>query len=534
MAAKSTKYHLEIQTHRKKPYGLLRNSYRVDGKVRHETLCRFTGLSLSQLRDMQAAIQGKIVSKDKFVITGSREYGASYAVAALFKQLGLHKTLLARSGEEWVRACTAMVVGRIVYAGSKLSLSHCGSFSALWEICGIKGDVDVDKHCYEAMDTLLGRQQAIQRALAKKHISDGTLVLYDITSSYMEGEYENSDLVNFGYNRDQKRGHEQIVISLLCAKDGCPVAVDVLKGNTKDETTVMNKIKEIQEEFGIQRIVFVGDRGMITQAQYNKINHDMVKAISALNHKSIEALRQRGIIQLSMFEENNIAEIVDGDIRYCLCKNPRMAVKETAQRQTLLSKTAEELDKIMTCTRKSKYSKEVRSGQVLNKYKMGKFVVFSGSGDNLSYRFDEDKISQEQQLDGCYVTFTDVSPEDMTMVEVVEAYKSLIQVEQAFRSMKTVRLEIRPVYHKKDDRIKCHVFICLLAYYVMWHIKQRLRPFFDSDRAGKKRKFTFDYVIESLKSIRLNSVSFLGANSAVVTTPNDEQKYILDLLELKI
>lgn len=534
MDKKSNSYHLDIQTHRKNPYGLLRNSYREDGKVKKETICRFTGLSLEQLRMMQAAIQGKIVMKEDFKITQSREYGASYACVALMKTLGLHTDIFSRPAEAWVRCCLAMIVGRVIYAGSKLSLSHCSSYSALWEICGMDEVIDVNIHCYEAMDKLLQRQGAIQKKLCAKHLSNGTLVLYDITSCYMEGEYENSELLNFGYNRDRKRGHEQIVISLLCSKDGCPVAVEVLRGNTKDETTVLDKIDELKEKYGIDKVMFVGDRGMVTQAKYKQIDHELVKVVSALNHSAIRTLCEKEIIQLGMFDETNIVEVIDGAIRYCLCKNPDMAAKETTTRQALLKKTTEELDKVIASTKKTKYSKQMRAGKIVNQYKMGKFITFEGEGENLRYALDEAKIKQEARLDGCYVIFTDVSPEEMSAAQTVQSYKSLMRVEQAFRNMKTVRLEIRPVYHKTDDRIRCHVFICMLAYYVMWHMNQRLKPFFEGDGAGSNRKHTFDYLIENLKSIRKETVEVSGIKSSVITTPTEEQFRILHLLEVAI
>ena len=534
MANKPAKYHLEIQTHRKNPYGLLRSSYRVDGKTLHDTICRIKGLSLEQLRSMQAAIQGNVIAKEDFKIIGSREYGASFAVVSLIKQLGLHTDIYSKPYEEWVRSCLAMIAGRLVYAGSKLSLSHCGTYSALWEVCGIEDDIDVNINCYGAMDELLERQGAIQKKLAKKHLSDGILVLYDITSSYMEGEYHDSKLVDFGYNRDRKRGHEQIVISLLCTRDGCPVAVEVLRGNTKDETTVLKKIDELRDKYGIKKVVFVGDRGMVTQANYEKINHETVKVISALTHNAIKRLCEKEIVQLNMFDENNIVEVIDGKIRYCLCKNPDMAAKEAATRQKLLEKTQAELDKIVTSAKKTKNSKAIRAGKVVNKYKMGKFIIFEGNGDDLSYSLDEAKIEQESLLDGCYIIYTDVSSEDMTANETVQNYKRLMQVEQAFRNMKTVRLEVRPVYHKKDDRIKCHVFVCMLAYYAMWHMKQKLQPLFDSDDLGADRKYTFDYVIETLKSIRKETVEICNVKSSVITTPSDEQNRILQLLAVTI
>lgn len=380
MATKPRKYHLEIQTHRKTPYALLRSSYWEDGKVKHDTLCQLKGLSLEQLRAMQAAIQGKTVMKEDFKITSSREYGASFACVSMMKELGLDKSIYSRVSDEWVRSSLAMIAGRIVYAGSKLSLSHFSPYSALWEICGISGGIDVNTHCYNAMDRLFKRQEAIQKALAKKHLDDGSLFLYDITSSYMEGEYADSDLVCYGYNRDQKRGHEQIVISLLCNKNGCPVATEVFAGNTKDETTVLEKIDEIQRKYGMEKIVFVGDRGMVTQAKYEQLDHDTVKVISALTHGTINALCEKGVMQVGLFDEKNIVEVIDNNMRYCLCKNPAMAVKEAETRRALLGKTAEELDRIVVCTRKTKYSKEIRAGKVVNKYKMGKFVKFEGSG----------------------------------------------------------------------------------------------------------------------------------------------------------
>jgi len=534
MEQKSNKYHLDIQTHRKNPYGLLRNSYREDGKVKKDTMCRFSGLSLEQLRMMQAAIQGKTAMKDEFIITNNREYGASFTGITILRQTGLHTDIFSKPSELWVKAALAMIIGRLVYAGSKLALSHCGSYSALWEICGINGEIDVDLHCYETMDRLLERQNAIQKKLASKYLKNGTLVLYDITSCYMEGKYENSELVEYGYNRDQKRGHEQIVISLLCTKDGCPIAVEVFSGNTKDETTVLDKVEEISTKYGLEKVIFIGDRGMVTQAKYEKLNHDLIKVVTALTHSNIQSLCEDKVIQMSLFDEENIVEVVDGGARYCLCKNPDMETKETATRQRLIKKTTDELDKIIACKRKTKYSKAIRAGKVVGKYKMGKFIIFEGSGDNISYKLDQKKVDQEVCLDGCYIVFTDVPQEEMAAIEAVKNYKSLLKVEQAFRNMKTVRLEIRPVHHKTDNRIKCHVFICMLAYYVMWHMNQRLQPLYDADGVGPDRKYTFDYVMEILKRVSTQSVEVCGAKSNVISTPTTEQSKILGLLNVKI
>jgi len=533
MAAAATGYYLDIQLHRSNPYGLIRRSYRENGKVKKETLCRLPDMPLETLYAIRDALRGKTISVDDFVVANSREYGASYAVLSMLKQLGLHTDIFYRSTEEWVKGSIAMIVGRLVNPCSKLALSHSSSYTALWELCGIN-EIDVNKDCYDAMDRLYSRQDAIQQKLAARHLSNGTLVLYDITSCYMEGAYEQSDLVAFGYNRDRKRGHEQIVISLLCTKDGCPIAVEVLKGNTSDGTTVLDKIAELRDKYHLDKVVFVGDRGMITQANNEKINHEWVKVISALTHGKLRAMCEEEVIQLSMFDEKNIVEVIDDGIRYCLCKNPLMAEREAATRRDLLKKTTELLDEIIGSTRKTKYSKAMRAGRIIGKYKMGKYITFSGTDDDLRYTLNTEKIDEDAALDGCYVIFSDVPADEMTAAEVVQTYKRLTQVEQAFRNMKTTHLELRPVYHKTDDRIRAHVFVCMLAYYVMWHMQQRLKQLFETDGVGKDRKYTFRYVIEILKCITIQDIEVEGVATTMISKPTEEQQHILDLLGVKI
>jgi transposase len=294
----------------------------------------------------------------------------------------------------------------------------------------------------------------------------------------------------------------------------------------------LDKVKEIKEKYGLEKIVFVGDRGMITQSKYEKLDHETVKVISALTHSAIQTLCEKETMQLGMFDEKNIIEVIDGNIRYCLCKNPEMAEKETATRDALIKKTREKLDKIIASKRKTKYSKQIRIGRVVGKYKVAKFFTFEGKDDNVSYILNDKKIEDETCLDGCYVIFSDVQSEDMTAVEIVENYKSLMKVEQAFRNMKTVRLEIRPVHHKLDRRIKCHVFICMLAYYIMWHMLQKLQPLFEKDGVGWRRKYTFDSVMEILKSIRKETVDICGTESVVITTLTEQQNEIYKLLKM--
>jgi len=538
---KNRPLHLEIQRHRKSPIGVIRSSYREDGRVKHRVYGRLTGLTLDRLEIIQAAFRGDVAlegTAGTIKIKGSKEYGASAALLALARELGLPRMLYSRM-EPWVRDALAMIVGRVVFAGSKLALSHQWRSSALWELCGVEGSVDVNQHCYAAMDRLLERQKAVERALAARHLGNGRLVLYDITSSYFEGRYEQSDIVLFGYNRDGKRGHEQMVVALVTNEDGCPVGVEVFPGNTQDASTVPAKIEQIQREYGVRELIFVGDRGMVTRANAEKVGGTAgLNLISALTHRQIVELLERKVIQLGLFDDRRVVEVTDpGDTtrRYELCRNPESARRETAARRRLLDVTREELDTIAASRRKADPERlGGRVGRVLERYKMGKFVEWRVVEGRLEWHFLEDKIETESMLDGCYIIVTDASPETLDSGEVVAAYKSLRHVETAFRNLRTVRLEMRPVYHKTDDRIRAHVFICMLAYYLQWHMRRRLSPLFDADGAGGKREWTFANVIERLKAIRWNNVVCGKTTFRQISEPEDDQQRILDLLEVKL
>jgi len=541
MTATSRRVHLEIQTHRTQAYGLIRSSYREDGKVKHTTHGRITGMSVSQLKLVQAAFRGDVVpmnTPQAMQLLGSREHGASTCVLALARELGLDRAIYSRR-EAWVGDVLAMIAGRVVFAGSKLALSNQWKNTTLWEQCGVKGPVDVDKHCYAPMDRLLSRQAAIEKTLAAQHLKEGRLVLYDITSSYFEGEYDESDLVLFGYNRDGKKGHEQVVIALVCNEEGCPVGVEVFPGNTQDASTVPQKIADIREQYGVKEIFFVGDRGMITQASAQQVKGvEGLNLISALTHRQIVELLERKVITPELFDERRIAEVIDPQDmrrRYALCRNPQSAQRETATRQRLLDLTRAGLDKIAHAKRPSTAAKiGSRVGRLLQQYKMGKFVIWEVKENRLQWRFNQERIAAELLLDGCYVICADVRPEAMNAEDLVRSYKKLRFVETAFRNLKTVQLELRPVFHKTDDRIRAHVFLCVLAYYLQWHMKQRLQPLFDSDGEGKHRQWTFENVIHRLMAIRQQKVAMAGVEFYQVTTPDPDQKRILDLLKVKL
>lgn len=539
---KQQRVHLEIQTHRKNPRGLIRTSVRKDGKNTHETITTLTGLTMEQLVLIQAALQGNVVLKKDFVIKNSKEYGASYAFLQLAKDLELDKMIYSRPTEPWVQDSLAMIIGKVIYAGSKLSLTRIASDSCLWNICGANDEsIDVNSHCYQSMDRLFERQDAIQRKLAAKHLTDNSIILYDITSSYLEGEYEDSEIVTYGYNRDKKKGHEQIVIGLICNSEGCPIAVEVFRGNTKDESTVEDKIAQVKNTYGVKNAIFVGDRGMITRTQFDRIQENdtnYIKTISALTHAQLAHLCEKDCVQMSMFDEHKIIQVIDPEnpqIRYGLSKNNVRGQKDKATRQILIAKTEDILEKIAALKRPSDGATTgIRVGKIINKYNVGKLLLVEINDGKVTWKRNETKIKEAEALDGLYVIYTDVKEEEMNITEVVQTYRKLIGVEQAFRNLKTAQLEIRPIYHKTDDRIKCHIFLCMLAYYLMWHAKQRLAPLFETDQEGQNKKYTFEHIIERLKSIRKETVEIEGIATKVITECDEEQQIILNYLKVKM
>ncbi len=555
MRTTSGNLHLEIQTSRKSPVGLLRTTYwdRDAKKYAHTQHGRITGCELEQLQLLQLAFREKVVPSDSpeaFTILRSRELGASQAILELARGLGLHRVLYSRN-EPWVESVMAMIVGRIVYQGSKLSLCNQWQNTRLWELCGIEGRPDVEEHCYRPMDELLKRQKAIQKKLAAKHLekqSLDTIVLYDITSTYFEGEYEDSDIVRYGYNRDRKKGTKQVVIGLICNGEGCPVGCEIFQGNTNDASTVEDKIKELKNLYGIEQCIFVGDRGMLTSARLTTIDQDeTLSTITALTHSQLQKLLRQDTIQLELFDENNIVEVLDPEdpkLRYCLCKNPVSAKKQTATRRRLLELTAEGLALIANYKQSTTAEKlAARVGRVLEKYKMAKFINWhiTPAGDKASSRdhqlhwtLDEAKIARESRLDGCYIIRATVSKEVMDTQNVVRTYKSLGEVERAFRNLKTAMLEMRPVYHKKDERIRAHVFLCMLAYYVQWHMHKALAPLCQSDGEGGERAWSFQGVIDTLKAITCNDVRMNNIEFQQNAQPTLEQTKILELLKTAI
>jgi len=513
-----------------------------------------------------------------FEIERSLPHGHVAAVLGVLRDLELHKIIAPRRCRQRDLA-VAMIVARIIDPRSKLAtargLSDETAFTSLGEVLGL-GEID-ENDLYAAMDWLLVRQERIETALAGRHLHDGTLVLYDLSSSYFEGK--TCPLAKLGYSRDDKKGTLQIVYGLLCDAEGRPIAIEVFEGDTGDPATLATQVGKIRNRFGLARVVLVGDRGMITEA---RIREDLdgvegLNWITALRGPAIRGLVKAGHLQPSLFDQTDMAEITSPDYlgqRLIVCRNPLLAEQRRRKRQELLDATERELAKIVTAvTRTSKPLRGadkigLRVGRIINRYKVAKHFAVRIGDDSLAYERRDERIAEEAALDGFYVIRTDVPQMALDAEQTVRAYKGLAKVERAFRSLKTVDLKIRPIYHRSSDRVRAHVLLCMLAYYVEWHMRQRLTPvlFDDEDPAAgralqaspvapaqrspaPKRKtatkrtdddrpvHSFQTVLADLATITKNRIqpSVPGAESfEKITRPTSNQQRILDILGVSV
>jgi transposase len=500
-------------------------------------------LPTEQANILKASLKGKDgdFNASDFGIGRSYEYGASFALRELARSIGLDKAIFSTQ-TEWRENILAMITGRLIYQGSKLSLVNNYMDTALWEIAGHEFGKrpNVEKTCYRPMDELLKRKGRIEQKLAKKHIKEGAILLYDVTNTWLEGEYKDSEIVKYGKAKGGKIGYKQVAIGLLTNSAGCPVGVEIFKGNVSDQTTVLDQVKKISDKYGIKEAVFVGDRGMLTQKRINEIDSDFYKTITALTHTELKHIIEKENIQMDLFDEMNITELIDsedGETRYMLCKNENEKAKERSTREVLIRKVEELLGRKAAVKRKRDKRKTCASvGRIFEKHKLEKFFFWDVDDDGrLTWGKKEDVIRQEEQLDGCYVIKTNAMAETMNKEDVVEAYRGLQKVEQAFRNMKTVLLELRPIHHKLDDRIRSHIFIVMLAYYLQWHLMQKVAPLFENDGTEDERRWSLDIVINRLKSI--SKVEILINGIAVrkdISKPDAEQNEILELLGIKL
>ena len=478
------------------PAILLRESYREDGKVRKRTLCNLSDWPKAHIEGLRGVLKGGTViptEREAFTITRSLPHGHVGAALGTAHRIGLDR-ILGPDGNRCRDLVLAMIVGRILDPASKLAaaraLSPATATSSLGTVLGL-GEVDEDE-LYAALDWLLERQPAIETALARRHLKNGTLVLYDVSSSYMEGRC--CPIAQRGYSRDGRRGTLQIVYGLLCAPDGCPVAIQVFEGNTGDPMTLAAQVEKLKQRFALDHVVLVGDRGMITQA---RLTEDIKAAgldwITALRAPAIQELVKGGALQLSLFDQRDMAAITSPDFpdeRLIVCRNPDLAAQRTRKRQELLAATERDLARIQAAVGRQR--KPLRGaaqialavGAVIEQHKMRKHFELAITDHSFVFARKTAEIAAEAATDGIYIVRTGLSVDVLDDAATVRSYKSLSQVERAFRCIKTVDLHLRPIYHWLADRVRAHVFLCTLAYYLEWHMRQELAPmlFDDTDK----------------------------------------------------
>ena len=562
------------------PAVLLRESYREGEKVKKRTLANLSKLSDEVVDNLKLVLKGAKAFKqdsipDNFQIIRSLPHGHIAAVLGTLKNLGLPQIISEDSSRER-NLVIGMIVARLINPKSKLATARgfhqetCSS--SLGQILGIdKADED---ELYDCLDWLLSKQEKIENKLAQKHLLSGSLVLYDVSSTYLEGT--SCSLGKYGYNRDKKKGKTQIVFGLLCDAKGCPIAVEVFEGNTKDSKTLAPQIEKVRNRFGISKVIWVADRGILTTAKINESVKPVegLEWITALTKPQIRQLVEAEAIQIGLFDEKNLVEFESEDYpaeRLIACRNPLVAEKNKHRREGLLQAVEEELDKVVAATLREKRALKgedkigLRVGKILSKFKVNKYFDLEISENSFSYSRKQEVIDRETALDGVYIIRTSVSEEEMDSAGTVRAYKSLSQVEEAFRCYKSIDLKVRPIYHYREHRVKAHIFLCMLAYYVEWHLRKELAPllFEDEeteitttevikairsnaakDKDNKKRNqeelpvHSFRTLLEDLATINLNKVEGnLGGESLrfeKITKPTQLQQRGLDLLKVSL
>jgi hypothetical protein len=487
------------------PAILLRESLREGNTVRKRTLANLSTWPPELVEGLQTLLRGGTAVKqlhDAFDIVRSRPHGHVAAVLGTLRRLDLERIIDPNPSPQR-DLVVAMIVARLLDPRSKLATArglHAETLAhTLGEALGLQAATADD--LYYAMDWLFERQERLEKQLAARHLEDGALVLCDVTSTYFEGR--TCPLAHLGYSRDDKRGTLQIVFGLLCNRAGCPVAVEVFDGNTADPMTVAPQIAKLRQRFGLSRIVLVGDRGLLTEARIRDELQPVAGLdwITALRSSAIQPLVSTGALQLSLFDQHDLAQITSPDYpgeRLVVCKNPLLAAERARKRADLLHATERELEKIVTATQRPKRRLKgqdkigLRVGRVLQRFKMAKHFQVTITEAEFTYGRDEERIAQEAALDGVYIIRTSVPDTTLDAEDTVRAYKALSEVERAFRSYKTVDLRVRPIYHYLAERVRAHVLLCMLAYYVEWHMRQALAPmlFDDDDKAAAEAQRT--------------------------------------------
>ena len=548
---------------------LVRRSIREGKRVRKETVANLSRLPAEAIEAVRRALAGEtlVAAEDAFAIERSLPHGHVAAVLGSARMLGLER-LLGRERSRERDLCLALVCQRLLRPGSKLSATRQFGLSTLGEELAVEGAGEAE--LLRAMDWLLARQERIEAVLARRHLSEGGFVLYDLSASYLEGR--TCPLAALGYPRDGKRGKLQIQYGLTCSPEGRPVAVEVFDGKIHDDKTLPSALERIKQRFGIERVVVCGDRGMITAANIAALREHGFDWITALRAPQVQALVETGALQLSLFDETNLAEIASESYpgeRLVVCRNPHVARERARKREALLAATEQELAKVRSSVANPRgrlHGKPAgligeRAGRVVNRYKVAKHFQLTIADGSFAYARQEESIAAEAALDGFYVLRTSVAGDDLTPQAVVRAYKLLAHAERAFRAMKSPELEVRPLHHRLEDRVRAHVFLCMLAYAIRFELEQRLAPLLFKDDsplapadpvapaqrspAGKKKAASkrtedglpvssFRDLLDVLATLCRNRIRLRGSAASFdqLTEQNDLQRRAFELLEL--
>ncbi len=563
--------HIDVVPNRaSRPTYLLRESYRDGVRVKKRTLANLSALSDEQIDSMRALLRGESLrpTGELFEVIHSLPHGHVQAVSAAMNRLGFAPLLNTRPCAERDLVC-AMVAARILAPHTKLATTRWWHTNTVAAHFGV-AEADEDA-LYSAMDWLLARQDTIDKKLAKRHLGKGDIALYDLSSSYFEGHC--CPLAKFGYSRDGKRGKLQVNYGLLTNRRGCPVAVSVYEGNVSDPQTLLPQVLRLKHDFGIDEVVLVGDRGMISQTAVEQLRtHEGLSWVTALKSAQIRQLVEAGSIQMGLFDERNLIEITHPDYpneRLVVCRNEARGRLRAHKREALLSASGEQLERVQAMVKKGTLRTAgkigVRVGKVLDKFKMAKHFELDIGEQHFDFKVNNASVQAEAALDGLYVIRSPLPKNEMDGAELVRTYKALTAVERAFRTLKTVNLKIRPIHHRTADRVRAHIFLCVLAYYVEWHMRQAWREllFADEDQAAKAtrdpvaparrsegalrkasihqladgtRAHSFRTLLDELSTIVRNTCRSRGSSDdartfELVTTPNEKQARAMQLLQ---
>ena len=564
--------HIDIVPNRNsKPAVLLRESYRDGKTVRKRTLANLSSLPMDQVDALRRILKGErlVGIEDVFEKVSSLHHGHVQAVLGVMETLGVSKLLDSRPSRER-DLITAMIAWRVIRPSSKLATQRSWKDSTLPRLLKVEDASEDD--LYGAMDWLLSKQGKIEKTLAKRHLKEDGLVLYDLSSSYFEGS--TCPLAKLGYNRDGKKGKLQVNYGLLTDGPGRPISVSVFEGNVGDPKTLMTAVEKVRTNFGVKHMALVGDRGMISQKQIDEIKElGGIAWITALKTGAIRSLVEGGAIQLGLFDERNLFQFEHGEYpgeRLVACRNPELAKLRAHKRQSLMDATAKELEKVHGMVEKGKLKKAdaigLRAGKVVNKYKVAKHFELDIEDGKFAYSIRQESVDEEAKLDGIYVVRTSLKKEQISAEDAVRNYKTLSQVERAFRSLKTMDLKVRPIHHRSENRVRAHIFLCMLAYYVEWHMHEALRPLLFSDEEleakktrdpvapakrsasalakAKNKKTTDGFEVQSFRTLmdhlgtivrnfckRKGRSDAEGADVTIDSTPNELQQRAFELLK---